>query len=116
MRFAKGGLDGVLVRVHTTSGKSDLPGVRPQMLASNGEDEARRRTIRHRDEDCGRDVGAGADLRQVALHGWLARFGCKCLPQPLGETHVPFSSGKNAPSLQTPGGVLSSPSAISTSS
>jgi hypothetical protein len=71
--LAQRGGDGVLSRIDAATGKSDLSRMGPQMLAADGQDEARFGAVGNGHQHGSRNGSAGAKLGLVALNRWFGR-------------------------------------------
>lgn len=114
--FAERGLHGVLARIDPTSRKGDLTRVSAQMLAADGEDQARLRTIGSGDEHSGGSVRLRALVGAIAFERAINGRCGKRLTKAIRKAQFVGSSEKKCPSLHMPCGLVASASAMSASS
>ena len=103
VRLANGRLEGVFAGIEAAAGKGDLAGVGPQMLAPDGQDDARLRPVGDGDHHRRRKVCVGTNFRQVAVERWLRRRLCERSAKAVGQSHSGTFNGKKTSSLQMPG-------------
>src|SRR4249919_3332077 len=114
MGLAKRGLTGSFARIDPSARKGDLTRVRTQIVAANGENQARIGPIGDCDEHGGRARLVILPLQYVAGQQVMRRVGRERASDSVDQAHG--TNGKKAPLDQTPGGSWDSARAISASS
>ena len=114
MGFAKRGLAGSFSRIDPSPREGDLTGVRPQVVAANGENQPWVGAIGDCNQDGGRARLVIRSLHYVARQQVMRRVRRERTSDSVDQGHG--TNGKKAPSDQTPGGSWDSSRAISASS